>query len=211
MSNNVFGNMYGNSLDIEMVYANLGQIPESGGRYQRIGFSRAEVSATLSGFGFFYEYTKDAMDHDSMPDLVQTMLQEAYVAATQMRERAIQYDLLSGAGVVFNTGVATNLETINGQEGEGDTAPASVVTYKDLLEIEAVLNKNMCPKDTVMLTGSDRIGTVTLPSCRVMYVSDTLIPMLRTMKDYDGNSAFIPIEKYGYAVKQGNSRLTYGW
>lgn len=189
-----YGNLYGSSKDIGTIQGKLPLVGEEGGRVNRVGFTRLLLEGTIQKFGFFTEFTREALDFDSDDELFTHISRELVTGATKMTEAVLQKDLLSAAGVVQFTGAATSNATIT---GEG--ANPSVVSYEDLMRLSIVLDENRTPKQTKVITGSRMVDTKTISSGRVLYIGSELIPTIRRMTDLHGNPAFIPVHQYAAA------------
>lgn len=196
------GNLYGSSKDIGFINTRLPVLTENGGRVNRVGFSRIVREGTFHKFGFFYEFTKEALDFDTDEELDRHLARELVNGAHEITEDVLQMDLLSSAGVVIYSGNATSDVTIT---GEGGTP--SAVSYANLMRLDAILTENRCPKDTKIITGSRNIDTKVLPACRVAYVGPELKPLLRQMTDLFGNPAFIPVQHYADAATLLNGEI----
>ena len=190
------GNLYGSSRDIGTINSKLPTLTENGGRVNRVGFTRLTREGSISKFGFFYEFTQEALDFDSDDQLDEHLARELMNGAVQLTEAVLQRDLLTGAGVTVYTGSATSDATVTGEGGEGK---ASELTYADLMRLDQILTENRTPKQTTVITGSRLIDTKTLPSCRVAYIGTELVPVLKGMKDLFGNKAFIEVQHYADA------------
>lgn len=70
------------------------------------------------------------------------------------------------------------------------------LTYADLVKLGIDLDKNRCPKQTKIITGTRMIDTKTVPDCRVAFCGSELIPTLEAMTDYHGKQAFTPSHQY---------------
>ena len=184
------GNLYGSSKDVGTISGKLPVLSETGGRVNRVGFKRKELSGSFEKFGFFDEYTQESMDFDSDEELMTHINRELIFGANEMTEDALQIDLLNAAGVLRYAGSATSAATIN----------STTITYAALMRLAIDLDNNRCPKETTVITGSRMIDTKTIPAARVMYVGSELIPTLRAMVDLHNQPAFIPVEKYGAAT-----------
>jgi len=66
----VGGNIYGSSKDIGTILSKLPSLSETGGRVNRVGFTRVEIEGTLEKFGFFDEYTQESLDFDTDAELI---------------------------------------------------------------------------------------------------------------------------------------------
>ena len=196
------GNLYGSSKDVGTISGKIPALSESGGRVNRVGMRRLELSATIEKFGFFDEYSKESLDFDSDAGLEMHITSETVKAANEITEDQLQIDLLNGAGVVRYTGDATSTATLNGGTtlGAGDA-----VSYDDLVKLDLELDRNRCPKQTTIITGSRMIDTQVVNAARYMYIGSELVPSIMRMTDYHSNQAFIPVAKYasGGSVARG--------
>jgi N4-gp56 family major capsid protein len=184
------GNLYGSSKDIGTISGKLPALSETGGRVNRVGFKRKEIEGTLEKFGFFDEYTQEAMDFDSDADLMMHINREMIMGANEITEDALQIDLINAAGVIKYAGNATANINVGGDD---------IVTYSDLMRLSIDLDNNRTPKHTKVITGSRMVDTKTIPSARVAYIGSELLPTFKAMKDLHNNAAFIGVEKYAAA------------
>lgn len=191
------GNLYGSSRDIGTITSKLPTLTENGGRVNRVGFTRIQREGSLHKFGFFTEFTQESLDFDSDDGLKDHLSRELTNGAVQLTEAVLQKDLLAGAGVIVYAGAAVSPETITGEEVGG--APASIVTYQNLMRLDAILTDNRTPKQTTVITGSRMIDTRVIPAGRVLFVGSELVPYLKGMKDLFENKAFIEIQHYADA------------
>lgn len=192
------GNLYGSSKDIGTITSKLPTLTENGGRVNRVGFTRIQREGSISKFGFFFEFTKEALDFDSDSELMSHLSTELMNGAVQLTEAVLQKDLLAAAGVTVYPGSATSDEQVTAEGKEGVN---SIVTYRDLMRLDQILTDNRCPRQTKVFTGSRMVDTKTLPACRIAYVGSEVVPMLKEMKDLFGNKAFIEVQHY---ASQGN-------
>ena len=191
------GNLYGSSRDVGTISGKLPVIGESGGRVNRVGFTRLTVEASIANFGFFEEYTEDSVQFDNDPELMQHISRETLRGANEIVEDCIQIDLLNGANVVFYGGDATSAATLTGNTG----STASELTFNSLIRMETALNNNRCPKDTKIISGSRMTDTRTVGACRYAYVGSELKQTLLRMTDFHNAKAFIPVQEYAEAGK----------
>ena len=197
------GNLYGSSKDIGTITSMLPTLTENGGRVNRVGFTRLQREGSIHKFGFFYEFTQEALSFDSDDGLKDHLARELVTGAHKMTEDVLQKDLLAAAATVLFAGVATADNEITGEEvalGNGVMAPASIVDFKNLTRLDQILTDNRTPKQTKVITGSRLTDTKTLPSGRVMYAGSELMPLLRTMRDAFGQPAFIAVQHYADAA-----------
>ena len=198
------GNLYGSSKDIGTITNKLPTLTENGGRVNRVGFTRLTREGSIHKFGFFTEFTQEALDFDSDDGLKEHLSRELLNGAVQLTEAVLQRDLLAAAGTVLFSGAATSNAEVTGEVvpevvGVSPEIPASVVTYQNLMRLDQILNDNRTPKQTKIIVGSRMIDTKTIPSGRVMFIGSELVPLVRGMTDLFGNEAFIPIQQYGDA------------
>lgn len=186
------GNLYGSSKDIGKITSRLPVLQEIGGRVNRIGFSRSQIEGTFNSFGMFYEYSKDFVDFDTDPMILQRMYGEAIKGAEKINEDTLQIDLLNGAGTLVYSGAATSDATMD---------ETSLVTYGTLQRMARALDDNRTPKSTKIIKGSQNFDTRTLSMCRVLFVGSELVTYLETLRDPFGMPAFIPVHKYAAATK----------
>ncbi|MGE8135723.1 N4-gp56 family major capsid protein [Novosphingobium subterraneum] len=196
------GNLYGSSRDIGTITGKLPTLTENGGRVNRVGFTRIQREGSLFKFGFFTEFTQEAMDFDSDEDLMDHLSRELMNGAVQLTEAVLQKDLLTAASVIVYAGAATSNATVTA-EGAG----AAIVSYANLMRLDQILTDNRTPKQTTVITGSRLVDTKTIAAARVMYVGSPLVPTLRAMKDLHNNPAFIPVQHYADAGNVLNGEI----
>lgn len=198
------GNLYGSSKDIGTITSKLPLLSETGGRVNRVGYTRVALEADLEKLGFFHEFTQESLDFDTDEELYQHLSRELIMGANEMTEDVLQIDLLNGAGVVRFGGSAMSDAQVT---GEG--ADKSLIDYEDLMRLSIDLDNNRTPKKTKIITGSRMIDTKTIGAGRVLYIGSELIPTIVKMKDPFGNKAFVPVEQYAYAgdYKQGANMI----
>ncbi|AEJ81604.1 major head protein [Erwinia phage vB_EamP-S6] len=190
----VNGNLYGSSKDIGTIVGKIPTLTETGGRVNRVGFSRISRVGRIQKFGFFTEFSQESLDFDSDSELFSHISTELMNGAVQLTEAVLQKDLLAGAGTIVYTGAATQDSEIT---GEGATP--SVVDYDDLMRLSITLDENRTPKQTKVITGSRMIDTRTISAGRVLYIGSELIPLIRKLVDPFGNAAFVPVHQYADA------------
>lgn len=197
------GNLYGSSRDVGTITGKLPLLTENGGRVNRVGFTRVELEGSLHKFGFFTEFTQEALDFDSDDGLKDHLARELLNGAVQLTEAVLQKDLLAGAGVVLYAGAATSDDEITGEvtpaAGAVPEIPASIVSYKNLMRLDAILTDNRTPRQTRIITGSLKTDTKVIPAGRIAYVGSAVVPQLKAMTDLFGNPAFIAVQHYADA------------
>lgn len=184
------GNLYGSSKDVGYISGKLPALTETGGRVNRVGFTRRTLEGTFEKFGFFDEYTQESMDFDTDDELEMHIVRETLRGANELTEDALQIDLLSSAGVIRFSGDATSDAEMSA-EGTLDE-----VNYDDLMRLGIDLDNNRCPKRLTMITGTRLIDTKTIDGARPLYIGSEVLPILRKMADSFGDRAFIPVHQY---------------
>ena len=195
------GNLYGSSKDVGTISAKWPTLSETGGRVNRVGYTRLTLEGSLEKMGFFSEYTQDSLDFDTDAELYQHMSREMIIGANKINEDMLQTDLLTNAGVIAYGGSATSAATITGEGTE------SVVTYKGLQRLGITLADNRTPKKTKIIKGSRMIDTATVSDGWVMYIGSELQPLVEDMADSFGNQAFTPVRKYADAENILNGEI----
>lgn len=181
------GNLYGSSKDFGTIPGKLPALSETGGRVNRVGFTRIQLEGTIEKLGFFEEYTQESMDFDTDADLEQHITREVMMGANEITEDMLQIDLVNAAGVIRYAGAAVSNATV---------APSHLVTYNDLVKLGIDLDDNRTPKQTKVITGTRIIDTKVVNGGRIMYIGSELIPTFKAMVDYHGNPAFIDVKHY---------------
>jgi N4-gp56 family major capsid protein len=199
------GNLYGSSKDVGLITSKLPVLTENGGRVNRVGFTRLQFEGSIHKFGMFYEFTKESLDFDSDDQLKDHLSRELMNGAVQLTEAVLQKDLLAFAGVELFAGAATDDDEITGEVVA--SAPASIVTYENIVRLDQMLTDNRTPVHTKVITGSRNVDTRVIPSARYMYVGSELVPLLRAMKDTFDNPAFIPVQHYAAAGTIANGEI----
>lgn len=191
-------NLYGSSKDVGTITSKIPALSETGGRVNRVGFTRTQITGTLSKRGFFTEYTQESMDFDSDMELMSHITEEALVGANELTEAELQSDLINTAtssGTAYYMG-GTNKLTVD-----------EVVTYTDLMNLSIALDNNKTPKQTKVISGSRMIDTKTINGGRIMYIGSDLIPVIRAMVDLHSNPAFVSVEQYASAGNIMNGEI----
>jgi N4-gp56 family major capsid protein len=193
------GNLYGSAKDIGVIASKLPALTENGGRVNRVGMTRTQITGSIAKQGFFTEYTQESLDFDSDSELMSHITEEMVVGATELTEAALQVDLLNNAGTIQYTGTATTKLTTS-----------VVADYDDLMTLSIALDNAKCPKQTKVISGSRMTDTKTVNGGRVMYIGPDLIPLVRKMTDISGSgigSGFTSVEKYADAANVLNGEI----
>lgn len=197
------GNLYGSSKDIATIGALTPVISETGGRVNRVGFSREVIESTLENYGFFYEFTQDDLNFDSDSKLKSHLYREAGKAAGEMTEKSLMVDLINGAGIEIYAGT--------GNAAVADVAAGDTVGLAELRQMTKVLNANDCPMDTKIISGSRNVDTKVVSNARYAYTTDDMITILEdTMNATTGKHAWAYVEEYADGAKFAKSNIARG-
>lgn len=188
------GNLYGSSKDIGTIVSKFPSLSETGGRKNRVGYTRRTVEGSIEMLGFFDEFTRESMDFDSDAQLEEHLSRESIRGAIKISEAALQIDLLNGAGLVKYSGPATKDSEIS-----GETADLTVVTYNDLVRLSIDLDNAKAPKSTKIITGSRMVDTRVVGNARYLYCGSEMLTTLMRMEDFHKKPAFISVEHYADA------------
>ena len=199
------GNLYGSSKDIGTISSRMPELSETGGRVNRVGFTRIERSGVISEYGFFTEFSEDSMTFDTDSDLYGHMSREMLIGANQITEDLLQIDLLSAAGTIVFGGTATSVGTITGHG-----ADPSVINYADLKKLAITLDDNRTPKNTKVIKGSTMVDTKTINASRILYIGSELQTTFENMTQTIGAltvAAFVPVRQYADATTIMNGEI----
>lgn len=199
------GNLYGSSKDVGTITARMPELSETGGRVNRVGFTRIERSGTISEYGFFTEFSQDSMTFDTDSDLYGHMSREMLTGANQITEDLLQIDLLAAAGTILFGGTATSVATITGHGSD-----PSVLNYADLKKLSITLDDNRTPKNTKIIKGSTMVDTKTINAARIMYIGSELQTTFENMTQTIGSltvAAFTPVRQYADATTVMNGEI----
>jgi len=125
--------------------------------------------------------------------------------ANEITEDLLQIDLLSAAGTVVFTGIATQDSEIT---AEG--ADPSIVTYSDLKKLAITLTDNRTPKKTKIIKGSQMTDTATIDASRILFIGSELQTTVENMVQIIGTTevpAFVPVRKYASAATLMNGEI----
>lgn len=189
--------LYGGSKDVGTIKKRLPALAEGGGMVNQIGHSRKTIEGSIVEQGFFSTYTKDSIMFDTDSELLDHIMTESLVAGNELIEDNLQLDLIDAAGVTLFAGGGTLLTHID--PNDAGYTNESVVSYKDLLKVNIVLDDNKCPKSTKMITGSRMIDTRVVNAARYCYVGSELQVTLESMVDLHDAPAWKSVETYARA------------
>lgn len=184
------GNLYGGDTDFAVIKGSFPVLSEEGGKVNAVGMKRLLLEATISEFGFHVPFTKKMLDMDTEAGLLARISREVGEAQGEIREKQIAAGLLTASEV--NRVFAGNASTI-AEMGAGD-----VVSFQDIRGTEQSLKLARSPKQTKMIDGSTKIGTVVVGAGYSAFVGQELFPVLEDM-EHGGVKVWRPVESYAAA------------
>ena len=184
------GNLYGGDTDIAVIKGSFPALSEEGGKVNAVGMKRLVLEAQVSEFGFHVPFTKKMLDMDTETGLLARISREVGEAQGEIREKQIAVSLLSASET--NRVYSGDASTI-AQMGAGDT-----VTFQDIRGMEQSLKLARSPKQTKMIDGSTKVGTVVVGAGYAAYVGQELYPVLEDM-EHAGVKVWRPVESYASA------------
>jgi N4-gp56 family major capsid protein len=185
------GNLYGSSRDFGYITSKIPLVTEGADRVNRVGITRASVSASLTRVGFFADWTDESTHFDSDMAMRSHFTDELVKGAEQLKEALLQLDLINGAGVIRYAGTASALTNVSA-EGAG----AAIIDYNDVIRLSIALDSNRAPKRFTILKGSTLTDTATVNGSRALFIPPELITTFMEMKNSNDTEMFVPVEKY---------------
>jgi len=155
-----------------------------------VGMKRLVLEAKVTEFGFHVPFTKKMLDMDTEAGLLARISREVGEAQGEIREKQIAAGLLSASEI--NRVLSGSASTI-AEMGAGD-----VVSFQDIRGTEQSLKLARSPKQTKMIDGSTKIGTVVVGAGYSAFVGQELFPVLEDM-EHGGVKVWRPVESYAAA------------
>ena len=188
------GNLYGSSRSVVDVSNGMPMLAEGAGRVNRVGMTRITREGTLIRMGAFLEYTDEVELFSDQKMEIQYYEKMGELAA-ELYDDYLQKELLGAAGIEMYGGTATSLLTLTGE----DAAVASELSYDLIRDTQKALKANHAKKNTSIITGSTKIGTVPVNASWFAYCGDTSTTELEKLKDDFDERAFTPARMYAAA------------
>ncbi len=188
------GNLYGSSRSVVDVSAGMPLLGEGAGRVNRVGVTRITREGTLIRMGAFLEYTDEVELFSDQKMEVQYYEKMGELAA-ELYDDYLQKELLGAAGLECYGGEATSLLTLTGV----DAVIPSTISYDLIRGVQVALKKNLAKKNTEIITGSTKIGTVPVNASWFAYCGSTSTVELEKLQDDFTERAFTPARMYAAA------------
>ena len=190
---NADGNLYGSSRSVVDVSAGMPLLGEGAGRANRVGMTRITRQGTLTRMGAFLEYTDEVELFSDQKMEVQYYEKMGELAA-ELYDDYLQKELLGAGGMECYGGTATSLLTLTGKNGV-----ASTLSYDLIRRVQISLKANHAKKNTDIITGSTKIGTVPVNASWFAYCGSASTVELEKLKDDFDERAFTPARMYAAA------------
>ena len=184
------GNLYGGDTDFAVIKGSFPSLNEEGGKVNAVGMKRLVLEAKVTEFGFHVPFTKKMLDMDTETGLLARISREVGEAQGEIREKQIAAGLLSASEI--NRVLAGSASTI------AEMGAADKVSFTDIRGMEQSLKLARSPKQTKMIDGSTKIGTVVIGAGYAAYVGQELLPVLEDMV-HAGINVWKPVESYAAA------------
>lgn len=192
----VNGALYGGSRDIGSITGKMPTLTETGGRVNRVGFTRLERTGSITEYGFFMEFTEDSLMFDTDSDLYGHLSREMLRGANEITEDLLQADLLNAADTKMFPGAATALGEVSGESGS-----VTELTLTDLKKLSIILDDNRTPKKTTIIKGSRMTDTKVISASRICYIGSESQIFFTEMAGY------VPVEQYADAGNIMNGEI----
>ena len=185
------GALYMGDADYSVVTGTFPSLTEEGGNVNGVNTKSVTVRGKVSEFGLHMKFTQRAIDMDTRVGVLAQKTKALGEAKGDIYEAQVQSDLLAASEVNRSFGgvVATSLATCN---------RAAELTFADLRLMEQELKRLLVPRDTKIITGTDKIDTKVVGKSYYVYVGQELTPMLEDMQ-HNGVNVWKPVESYAAA------------
>jgi N4-gp56 family major capsid protein len=191
------GRLYGGDADYSVVAGTFPALTEEGGNVNSVNTKSVTVRGKVSEFGMHMKFTQRSIDMDTRVGVLAQKTKALGEAKGDIYEAQVQNALIAASEVnrTFGGTVATTLGTCN---------RAAVLTYDDLRLMEQELKRLLVPRDTKIISGTDKIDTKVVGAAYYVYVGQELLPTLEDMQ-HGGVNVWKPVESYaaGTTVAMG--------
>ncbi len=182
------GRLYHGDADYAVVAGTFPALSEEGGNVNAVNARSVTVRGNVSEFGLHTKFTQRAIDMDTRNGVLAMKTKALGEAKGDIFEAQVQSDLLAASEInrSFAGTEATSIATCN---------QTSELTYADLRVMEQELKRLLVPRDTKLITGTDKVDTKTVGKAYYVYVGQELTPMLEDMQ-HNGVNVWVPTEQY---------------
>jgi N4-gp56 family major capsid protein len=180
--------LYANA-SFSLVNGPIVPLGEDGGVINLINSRSKLISAKVGFHGTAVVYTTRSMKLDSRVKLLAQKIKDLSRATAEMQEMQAQHSILAAAEV--NTMIASATATSKSQMTSAD-----LLTWDALEAFEMDLRNNDVPMQTEIITGVAKLDTVTVDEAWPVYVHQSMIPTLRSIKGPGDVLLWEPRNKY---------------
>lgn len=190
------GSLYMGDADYAIVAGSFPALSEEGGKVNGVNTKSVTVRGKVSEFGMHMTFTQRSIDMDTRTGVLAQKTKALGEAKGDIYEAQVQSDLLAASEInrTFG-GDHVSMATLN-TTGE--------LTYADLRAMELELKRLLVPRDTKIISGTDKVDTKVVGKAFYVYVGQELTPMLEDMQ-HNSVNVWVPVEAYsaGGAVADG--------
>ena len=177
-------------------------LAEGAGRVNVRTLQKVTYETTLARYGEMIDYTDDVELFSE--DYIQVRYREELGELANARyEDLIQLDMLSTPTVMFS-GTATSKATVGADAvADGSTDDVCKVSYDLIRKAVRRLVRNRAKKNTSIVTGSTKIGTVPVAKAYYAIIGADVKADLETLtrgSGYEKEYVYVPVEKYAAAT-----------
>ena len=188
------GALFNGDADYAVLKGAFPSLAEEGGEVNQVNARTTIIEAKVAEFGMYTPFTKKAIDMDTKEGFLIKKSRDLGVAKSMTFEAQLQNTLLAHSELnqlMCDTGDAVNI---------CDLDEDSELTYADLRMLSQAAKKNDIPKDTKMITGSNKFATTTVAKAYYLFCGPELIPTLEDMQ-HNGVNVWKPVEEYADGAK----------
>jgi len=182
------GSLYMGDSDISVIAGTFPTLTEEGGNVNAVNTKSITVRGRVTEFGHHLKFTQRSIDMDSRKSVLAQKSKALGELKGDIYEKQIELDLISASELNRTFGGAhLSMSTLD-QTGE--------LTYEDLRAMEQELKRLRVPRDTKIITGTNKIGTTPVPKAFYVFVPEELTPSLEDMTDASGNRVWEDVSLY---------------
>ena len=190
------GSLYMGDSDYAVVAGSFPALTEEGGKVNGVNTKSVTVRGNVTEFGMHMTFTQRSIDMDTRVGVLAQKTKALGEAKGDIYEKQVESDLIAASELNRTFGGAhVSLATCN---------TTAELTYADLRAMELELKRLRVPRDTKIISGTDKIDTRVVGKAFYVYVGQELTPMLEDMQ-HNGVNVWVPVEAYaaGGAVAEG--------
>ena len=181
------GSLYMGDADYAVVSGSFPALTEEGGKVNGVNTKSVTVRGNVSEFGMHMTFTQRSIDMDTRVGVLAQKTKALGEAKGDLYEKQVEAALIAASEVNRTFGGAhLTIGTCN---------RTAELTYADLRAMELELKRLRVPRDTKLITGTDKVDTKTVGKAFYVYVAQELTPMLEDMQ-HNGINVWKPVETY---------------